>query len=113
MGVYIKGMEMPKSCSDCPMLDWDLDYIKCKVTGRHFKVKEEPFGARRVDDCPLVPVPPHGRLLNVLKTERECVSRDCDRNCGKCELSLEQSEILSAYDTLISMLSDPAEEGET
>lgn len=60
-----------------------------------------------------VPVPPHGRLLNVIKTERECVSRGCDRNCGKCELSLEQSEILSAYDTLISMLSDPAEEGET
>ena len=58
------NMEMPKSCSDCPMLDWDLDYIKCKVTGRHFKVKEEPFGARRVDDCPLVPAPPHGRLID-------------------------------------------------
>ena len=65
MGVYIKGMEMPKSCFDCPMLDWDLDYIKCKVTGRHFKVKEEPFRARRVDDCPLISVPePHGRLID-------------------------------------------------
>ena len=64
MSVLVKGMEMPKSCSACPMLDWDLDYIKCKVTGRHFKVKEEPFGARRVDDCPLVPVPPHGRLID-------------------------------------------------
>ena len=63
MSILIKDMELPKSCSDCPMLDWDLDYIKCKVTGRHFKVKEEPFRARRVDDCPLVPVPPHGDLI--------------------------------------------------
>lgn len=70
MEIYIKDMEMPKSCSDCPMLDWDLDYIKCKVTWRHFKVKEEPFGARRVDDCPLISVPePHGDLIdrNVLR----------------------------------------------
>lgn len=64
MSILIKGMEMPTSCSGCPMLDWDLDYIKCKATGRHFKVKEEPFGARRVDDCPLVPVPPHGDLID-------------------------------------------------
>ena len=64
MSILIKGMEMPKSCSDCPMLDWDLDYIKCKVTGRHFKVKEEPFGARRMNDCPLIELPPHGRLID-------------------------------------------------
>ena len=71
MSILIKGMEMPKSCSDCPMLDWDLDYIKCKVTGRHFKVKEEPFGARRVNDCPLIELPPHGRLIDASELERE------------------------------------------
>lgn len=91
MGVYIKGMEMPKSCGSCFV------------------------GNRTIcsDGCPLVPVPPHRRLLKVLKTERECVSRDCNRDCGKCDLSLEQDEVLSAYDFLITLFADPAEDGET
>ena len=53
------NMEMPISCERCPMLDWDLDYIKCKVTDRHFKMTE-CWRSIRVPDCPLVPVPPHG-----------------------------------------------------
>ena len=60
-----------------------------------------------------VPVQEHGWLLKVLKTERECVSRDCNRDCGKCDLSLEQDEVLLAYDTLIALFADQAEEGET
>ena len=62
MGVYI-NMEMPISCERCPMLDWDLDYIKCKVTDRHFKMTE-CWRSIRVPDCPLIPVPPHGRLID-------------------------------------------------
>lgn len=62
MGVYINGMGLPISCERCPMLDWDLDYIKCKITDRHFKMTE-CWRAIRVPDCPLVPVPPHGDLI--------------------------------------------------
>lgn len=56
MGVLIKGVKMPVSCKNCPMLDWDLDYIKCKVTDRHFKMTE-PWADNLVSDCPLVAVP--------------------------------------------------------
>lgn len=42
MGVYIKGMEMPKNCLECPL-------VVC------LNVKS---------DCPLVPVPPHGDLID-------------------------------------------------
>ena len=63
MGVYIKGFDFPILCERCPMLDWDLDYIKCKVTGRHFKMTE-CWRSIRVPDCPLVPVPPHGDLID-------------------------------------------------
>lgn len=66
MGVYINGMGLPISCERCPMLDWDLDYIKCKVTDRHFKMTE-CWRAIRVPDCPLVPVPPHGDLIEMDK----------------------------------------------
>lgn len=58
---------------------------------------------------PLTPDPDRERILKVLKTERECVSRDCNRKCGECDLTLERNDILDAYDAIISMLSDPAE----
>jgi hypothetical protein len=89
MKVYI-DMEMPKSCSDCPMLDWDLDYIKCKVTKRHFKVKEEPFRARRVDDCPLVSVPePHGRLIDASEKIRVQMYDDMTEDYHIAEMTID------------------------
>ena len=53
-GVIIDQWEMPKSCDECPLLDWDWGSIKCKITNRHFNVDKEPFRERKVDDCPLV-----------------------------------------------------------
>ena len=64
MSVLINGMEMPKTCDDCPLLDWDLSYIKCGVVNRKFTVSEEHFKESRAYDCPLVEVPPHGRLID-------------------------------------------------
>ena len=64
MGVYIKGVEMPKTCNDCPLLDWDLSYIKCGVVNRKFEVDEEHFRESRVYDCPLIEIPPHGDLID-------------------------------------------------
>ena len=98
MSVYIKGFPLPNNCGACPLrLAW---------------CRERIYMVTRPERCPLVPVPKHGRLLKVLKTERECVSRDCNRDCRKCDLSLERDEILNAYDTLIALFADPAEEGE-
>ena len=57
MSVLIKGMEMPTCCAGC-CLDrfckhWDI------VPYRH-------------EDCPLVPVPKHGRLID----EKDIVPKD-------------------------------------
>ena len=52
MGVYIKGMEMPKSCGNC-FFDTHCD-----------KWRLRNWGAPPPDDCPLVPVPPHGDLID-------------------------------------------------
>ena len=100
-GIYIP-MEMPTNCWYCHFQDCG----NC-VLNNHKVVDNCIMEDRRDADCPLIPVPEHGRLLKVLKTERECVSRDCDRNCGKCDLSMERSEILSAYDALIAVLGAP------
>lgn len=62
MSVYIRGMEMPKSCDDCPL----GDSLSCQLLPGVPALWREYTNAvrenRRHSDCPLVPVPPHGRL---------------------------------------------------
>ena len=63
MSVYISGMELSKVCDDCWALDDNYDYPRCRITdeqrGYNFNCRE-----RRMDRCPLVPVPDHGRLID-------------------------------------------------
>lgn len=104
-GIYIPGIETSGTCAFCRFCDGIADTqlgscAYCVVDG---KVREADTTPK---DCPLVPVPDHGRLVGVLKTERECVSRNCDRDCGRCDLSLERNEILSVYDALLDMFAD-------
>lgn len=43
-------------------------------------------------------------VIRILKIERECISRDCDRNCGECDLVQEQETLLDAYNSTIALL---------
>ena len=62
MSILIKGMEMPTSCGDCKAFvcykQWagDMGDCFCGITKNDAKAKAKNA------DCPLVPVPPHGRL---------------------------------------------------
>ena len=61
MGVYIKGMEMPTSCYDCNCFIRDSDGSDyCCLL-----MIDIENNNKRDDDCPLVPVPQHGRLIDV------------------------------------------------
>lgn len=44
-------------------------------------------------------------VIHILEIERECISRDCNRNCGQCDLVQEQEALLDTYDSAISLLS--------
>ena len=44
----------------------------------------------------------------ILKNEQECIKSKCNRECGKCTLAKEESEILEAIDKAIYALSDYA-----
>lgn len=50
MSIIIKGMEMPKNCGTCPLRRGDCS--------------QRIYMEKRPDNCPLVPVPPHGRLID-------------------------------------------------
>lgn len=114
MSILIPGMEMPTSCSVCPMCglysEHKGDVHRCDIT--FYPVEYEEGLEKRHKDCPLIPVPERGQILQVLKIERECVRRYCDRDCGTCDLSLKRDEILNVYDTLIALFADSAEEEE-
>ena len=56
MSILIRGMEMPKSCFDCPFVDFE--YGDCLVDENGHGDPNEP------ENCPLVPVPPHGDLID-------------------------------------------------
>lgn len=61
MGVYIKSMEMPTNCEDCPMV-FSVNFgILCTPT--HNIVGDGEI-SKKQDFCPLVSVPPHGRLID-------------------------------------------------
>ena len=57
MSVYIPGMEMPKNCWDCPLRNTK----PCPCKGYSTALE---YVTNRHADCPLVPVPEHGRLID-------------------------------------------------
>ena len=108
MGVYIKGMEMPASCYACAFFvqsnywgkEDEVDILSyCKRTG--VKTWESVTGY--LPNCPLVPVPPHGRLIDADEFLKRAIGTKCFR--GDYALMLEE---LSGESTTIL----PAEEGE-
>ena len=58
MGVYIKGMKMPKECGECPLYS-SIDDV-CQ-----FDQTDTCYDEKRPWWCPLVEVPePHGDLID-------------------------------------------------
>ena len=97
MSILIKGMEMPTSCSRCPMLEGDrLDGL-CHAASKwldddeHWTWYAYPEGD--IDDskpcnCPLVPVPKHGRLIDADALQKDIQKHaDLFVNCGNLDLA--------------------------
>lgn len=60
MSVLVRGMEMPKNCHSCPMCLMRF----CQAGDRELSERETRPNAKRPEDCPMLPVPPHGRLID-------------------------------------------------
>ena len=48
------------------------------------------------------------RVIKVIENEKECISRQippiCNRDCGRCDLCLPDTEIIQAYDYILNLL---------
>ena len=69
MSVLIKGMEMPPDCEKCPFFDYEEGFcfasgIKGKSGWYEYVLRLGGIKDGRHDDCPLVEIPPHGRLID-------------------------------------------------
>jgi hypothetical protein len=63
--LIIRGMEMPKTCEDCPCHHYHSmgEYV-CEATPMLYPWNLANTKGARKEWCPLVPVPPHGRLID-------------------------------------------------
>ena len=43
-------------------------------------------------------------ILRGLRIERECVSRDCDRDCANCDIVQERDWLIDVYNEAIQLL---------
>ena len=99
MSVLI-NMEMPTSCWDCPMChsNAEYDYAYCCVSSA------DTSGNKIPSDCPLIPVPKHGRLIDA-----DALLKGCERVATKYA-TREYAFSQSALDNAPTVI--PAEEGE-
>lgn len=71
MSVLIKGGKMPEYCGECDGCRFDnlnVEY-RCFATGEF--LGELDINKERGESCPLVEIPPHGRLIDADKLEIE------------------------------------------
>lgn len=69
MSVIVMGMEMPENCYDCPFVRVSCgnDYYCAKGNGTEDNIRV--LMSKRMDDCPLIEVPPHCRLIDADKID--------------------------------------------
>lgn len=96
-GIYIPGMEMPENCEKCPLLDYEEGFclasgVKGKSGWYESVLCPGSIKDGRHEDCPLTPVPDHGRLIDADTMEKECC-HGCKNelhkysNCIDCALA--------------------------
>ena len=102
MSVLILDMKFPKTCAACEWSRYSFPNAWCGRTHKTTDVDIAKNG--RPDDCPLVPVPPHGRLIDA----DEFLKRAIGTKCFRGDFALMLEELVGESTTII-----PAEEGET
>ena len=110
MGIYIEGMEMPHDCDECrlcafiPVGDYGI-HRKCLPLNANAEI------TIRRTDCPLIPVPEHGRLI-----EADAFDARIRLAGGMCEEELTEDFKDGVQTTLYMLKSQPtvipAEPGE-
>lgn len=110
IGVYIKGMEMPTRCKVCMFCGFGGrigEFNVCMFTGE----SQPTLSQERMSSCSLVPVPPHGDLIDRREAERYALPRTEMVDGEIVQNKYVYLQTIQQLPTIIP--ADPAEEGET
>ena len=102
MSVLIKGMEMPTSCGYCPLRHEARDGDECYLGASLTEYQKRP------DDCPLVPVPKHGDLIDQDEYRDEFMN-GVSELCSDDSDNYRANAIIDLFDDAPTII--PAEEG--
>ena len=97
MSVLIKGMKMPKNCDECPCY-YETEGAwrnECEVLGKEYIADDY-----RPEWCPLVELPPHGRLIDAYELAIEILKLQ------KYRFSIEDPEIFVSRKAVMQAISD-------
>lgn len=77
MSIFIDGMEMPKGCAFCRIGKRNGKKMVCPFCDDEWDIHDPMSADHRLDNCPLAPVPPHGRLIDA-----DALEKDIDKYIG-------------------------------
>ena len=84
MSILIKNMEMPKYCGECPMV--------CA-----YDLSRKARSTEKAENCPLIEIPPHGRLIDA----DEFLKRAIGTKCFRGDFALLLEELVGESTTII------------
>ena len=111
MGVYIKNMQMPKSCDVCPfvhenddLMSDDYRFLECGFPRLGMFVTD--YIACRHPDCQFGEIPPHGDLI-----DRDALSNTIEQHYKHLKINRYDRDLLLHYlDVEMAPAIIPAEE---
>jgi len=98
---FIVPMEKPKRCGLCPCFHAEHP-MHCQAVKAH-KDKRiiAPYGAPIPDWCPLIELPPHGRLIDADEFKADYGMKN---ECADCEKELKGKMKSCEYDRIYSKM---------
>ena len=105
MGIYLPNMEMPKGCAFCKLKRRNGKKMVCPLLNEEWDIRDPMSAYFKLENCPLVPVPAHGRLI-----EAEPIMKYITDRLNSGEFGYDQIEVLTEIQYAPTII--PAEEGE-
>ena len=98
---YIVPKEIPNCCGRCPCFHAErLMYCQAVKADKNKRIYA-PYGEGRPDWCPLIKIPPHGRLIDADKFKAD---HSMKNDCAECEKELQGSSVSCEYDRIYSKM---------
>ena len=99
MSVLIRGMKMPKRCKTCQFSGFGGirgELHVCMFTGEN----QPTLSQERMSGCPLIELPPHGRLIDTDELAKEILTLQ------KYRFSIEDPEIFVSRKAVMQAIKD-------